>query len=296
MKAKKKLGTKAQIRAAKERERRVSLIVTVVFLAVIALVSGFILYSKLFHSSESSLPEPTSQFEPANFTSEFRVAIVDHLSLTAPNEAFIETAAAILTEANYTVDYFSGEKVTVDFYRNLPTGGYQVIILRVHSALNVNNKPPVALFTSELLNSRKHVNEQLTEQIQGVTFIPYNPGDKAYFGILPKFVKAGMNGDFQDSVIIAMGCDGLTYTYMAEAFIEKGAKVYIGWDDSILGTRNDPAIICLLRHLITEKQIVEKAVADTMKEFGPIPIDNSVLLYYPPEAGDQTIEDIKNHR
>ena len=40
---------------------------------------------------------------------------------------------------------------------------------------------------------------------------------------------------------------------------------------------------------------VEKAVADTMKEFEPSPMDDSVLLYYPLEAGERTIEDIKNN-
>jgi len=101
-----------------------------------------------------------------------------------------------------------------------------------------------------------------------------------------------MNGKFQNTVIIMMGCDGLKNPDMAKAFIEKGAKVYISWDDSILGTRNDPAIKCLLQHLITEKQTVKKAVAETMKEFKPSPIDSSVLRYYPFEAGELIIGDI----
>lgn len=105
-----------------------------------------------------------------------------------------------------------------------------------------------------------------------------------------------MKGRFQNTLIIMMGCEGLENSLMAEAFTEKGAKAYIGWDDSILGTRNDPAIRCLLQHLIMEKQTVEKAVANTMKEFPPSQNDNSVLQYYPLETGEQTIEDIKNNR
>lgn len=75
----------------------------------------------------------------------------------------------------------------------------------------------------------------------------------------------------------------------ARAFIEKGARIYISWDDSILGTRNDPAIKCLLQHLIIEKQTVEKAITHTMRESKPTPIDNSTLLYYPFGAGELII-------
>ena len=79
-------------------------------------------------------------------------------------------------------------------------------------------------------------------------------------------------------------------TQMAEAFIEKGVKAYIGWDGPIVGYRNDPAIASLLHHLITEGQTVERAVAETMKDFPPDRIDNSTLLYYPLDAGDHTIQ------
>ena len=63
----------------------------------------------------------------------YKAAIVDHLSLTAPNQTFIQTATNTLKQAGYRVDYYSGEKVNVEFYRNLPTHGYGLIILRVHS-------------------------------------------------------------------------------------------------------------------------------------------------------------------
>ncbi|GAG23053.1 unnamed protein product, partial [marine sediment metagenome] len=62
-----------------------------------------------------------------------RAVIVDQLSLSQRNPDFTASATDILEQADYTVDYFPGEQVTVDFYRNLPTHGYDLIILRVHS-------------------------------------------------------------------------------------------------------------------------------------------------------------------
>jgi flagellar basal body-associated protein FliL len=282
----KHVGTKAQIRAIKKRERRIATAIFLVFVLLAIALSGYFTYS-IFHSSseENALPTPTLQFKPAIPNPELKAVIVDHLSLTAPNETFTQTAATILTKANYTVDYYSGEKVTVNFYRNLPTGGYKLIILRVHSALDANGQPPLTLFTSEFLDSRRHVNEQLTDQLQGVVFLPYKPGDKAYFGIPPKFIRQSIKGELSNSLIIAMGCDGLTYTDMAEAFIEKGAKAYISWNGSVSASHTDQTTTCLLKHLITQKETIKQSVENTMKEVGPDPASESVLGYYPLEAG-----------
>lgn len=57
-----------------------------------------------------------------------KAAIVDQLSLTQPNPAFAETATGILEDAGYLVDYYPGEAVTVEFYRDLPTHGYDLIL------------------------------------------------------------------------------------------------------------------------------------------------------------------------
>jgi hypothetical protein len=287
---KKRVGTKAQIRAEKGRERRVA---TAIFLAIIlvsAALSAYFGYTILNPSTSLSSIEPALQFKPENPNPKLKAAIVDQLSLTAPSETFAQTAAAILTQANYTVDYFSGEKVTVNFFRNLPAGGYALIILRVHSAVGANNSPPLALFTSEPLDSRKHVNEQLTDQLQGVVFLPYRPGDKTYFGIPPKFIKISMKGELSNSLIIAMGCDGLTYTDMAQAFIEKGAKAYISWNGSVSASHTDQAATQLLKHIVTEGQTISQAVENTAREVGPDEAYNSVLKYYPLASGKYAIQ------
>ena len=294
MKAKnKRPSIKHQIRTEKERERRIASTIFLAFIVIALTLSAYFVYSIFFQSSEGdALPEPTLQFKPATPTPELKAAIVDHLSLTFPNKTFMETVASVLVKADYTVDYFGGEKVTVNFYRNLPMGMYKLIILRVHSALDVNNKPPLTLFTSELLDFTKYVNEQLADQVMGVSFLPYRPGDKVYFGITPKFIRECAKGKFSNSIIIAMGCDGLRYTDMAEAFIQKGAKVYISWNASVSASHTDTATTILLQHLITEKQTIRQAVENTMKQVGPDPTYNSTLQYYPQWSAQQTIENI----
>ena len=278
---KKPKGTKARVQAYKKRFSYIATVTTVAILVAIITISGFLIYSFLNPS-----PRQTIDPDQINPTSQLKAAIVDHLSLTAPNHTFKQTATTILEEAGYTVDYYPGEEVTVEFYRNLPTHGYSLIVLRVHSATTVGYRS-LGLFSSEVRSTTKYVYEQLTEQLVGARF----PNDETeYFGISPLFVLHSMKGRFQNTTIIHMGCDGLVHTTMAEAFRQKGAKVYISWDGDVLASHTDQATTHLLQHLIAEKQTIEHAVTKTREKVGPDPAYKSLLVYYPLEAGDQTIE------
>jgi hypothetical protein len=91
-----------------------------------------------------------------------------------------------------------------------------------------------------------------------------------------------MKGTFQNTTVIMMGCEGLNNTKMAEAFIEKEAKVYIGWTSSVSASYTEQATAHLLQHLIAEKQTIRQAVDNTIEEVGPDQTYNSQLIYYPP--------------
>jgi len=214
-----------------------------------------------------------------------KIAIVDQLSTQWPNQSFNQTIQTILNQTGLKVDYYPSEAVTVDFYRDLPKHNYKLIIFRAHSSGTsaVSGTPSfVVFFTSELFNSYAHVPEQTDMRVVMVMF-PHV--EARYFGVTPLFVKDSMEGRFNDTLIVAMGCEGLTNTSMAEAFIQKGAKAYISWNGSVSSSHTDEATVSLLTHLITEKQTVEEAVTQTMNEVGPDPTDKSILLFYPDGAG-----------
>jgi hypothetical protein len=253
---------------------------------VIIVVSILFVYYLLF------MRPPSNGMSSQPF--QFKAAIVDHLSLTAPNQSFIQTATNILKNAGYTVDYYPGDEVNVEFYRNIPTHGYSLIILRVHSALRDPDKPPLVLFTSQNWSSTKYVPEQLNDRIVPVAYNPEEVKKKIlYFGITPKFVEQDMKGKFVNTTIIMMGCNGLTYPEMAEAFIYKGAKVCISWDGPVSASHTDQATTQLLQHLITERQTIKQAVA----EIEPDPTNGSILKYYPPieERGSYIVPEAKSN-
>jgi len=298
---KKRVGTKVEIRAIKNRERRIATAIFLVFILLIVILSAYFAYSlmnqssnqSLHKSSEQNVIEPDSQFKPENPNSQLKATIVDHLSLTSPNQTFIETAASILTKSGYTVDYFSGKKVTVELYRNLATHGYKIVILRVHSALRNQAEGPVVLFTSQTYSKTQYISEQLADSLLSVAYTDEDVEKGIlYFGIHPNFIKHDMKGAFDKTVIIAMGCDSLKYAQMAEAFMEKGSKAYIGWNASVSASHTDTATTRLLQHIITANQTIKQAVDDTMKEVEADPAYESLLSYYPLEVGDYTIQNI----
>jgi len=286
MKDKKKhKGTKAEIRAYKKRMQRIATAITVAILVAIIAISSFLIYSYLNPSQNQTTTSQPFQL---------RAAIVDQGSLSpaaGPNPVFIETATNILKQAGHTVNYYPSEEVTVEFYRNLPTHGYDLIILRVHSALESYEKvSPVVLFTSEPYSITQYVLEQLQDRVVAVAYSTEEvERGIIYFGIKPSFIKHSMEGAFNNTTIIMMGCDGLKYQTMAEAFIQKGAKVYISWGGGVSASHTDLATTQLLKHLITEKQTIKQAVTETMKEVGPDPEYGSILLYYPDTLVDNYI-------
>jgi len=277
MKGRKRLGRKKRRKGLSKKESMYGILLAVVIVSLLF----------IYFSLRSPLNQASGKFQ-------FKAAIVDHLSfLQQPNPTFIETATTILEEAKFTVDYYPGESVTVKFYRKLATHGYGLIILRVHSAIDPNTTA-LALFTSELYNKNDHLSEQIAGQVGGAQISPENP---IYFGVGPLFVLQCMEGSFHDTIIIMMGCDGLLpeYTQMAEAFIGKGAKVYVSWNGPVLTSHTDQATIQLLEHLMTKKRTIKQAVTETMNEVGPDPVDGSELLYYPPEAENYVIPETQSN-
>ena len=240
--------------------------------AVALIISGLLIYFSLHSSNQNN-----------DHTSQPRAAIVDHLSISQPNQTFVQTSMNILRTAGFYVHYYAGgaRKSDVDFYRDLPTQNFKLIIFRVHSALHAGDESDfVAFFTSEKYSSGKYFWDEYHGRL---VICQFHVGEQdKYFGISPLFIRDSLDGRFDDTTVIVMGCDGLKYTSMAEAFIKKGAKVYISWNGPVSARHTDQTTAQLLKHLLTEKETIKEAVAETMKAVGQDPeFNESTLLYYP---------------
>ena len=234
------------------------------------------------------LPATDQSFKAyASQASGTKAAIVDHLSTSWPNPTFVKECKAILEGAGFAVDYYQGEQVTVELYRALPTHGYKVILLRVHSAY-IHKYLSLAMFTSEPYSKQRYVYEQLRNRVASGYIEPYRKGDPRYLVITDKFVRFSMKGAFNDALIIMMGCTGIKKC-AATAFLQKGARAYVGWDGPVSAGQTDRATIRFLNHLLIERQTIARAVGQTMAEVGHEPRYKSTLLFWPIEAGNYTI-------
>ncbi len=215
-----------------------------------------------------------------------RAVIVDQLSLTFPNQDFVDEATSKLEQAGYEVDYFSGEEVTVDLYRQLPERNYDMVIFRVHSARiegEYQGKPldDAVLFTNEPYNDTDYLDEQIEPRL---TIAYTHEGAPEYFGITADFVEFSMRGNLDDAVVIMMGCEGLAAERTAEAFTTIGADNYISWSDTVSATHTDASTSRLLDFLLVDGLSPQDAVAQTTAELGPDPTYDSVLRNYSPES------------
>jgi len=237
---------------------------------------------------------PLGQPSPDN-VGELRAVIVDQLSSIRESEEFVANVTGELEGYGFEVDLYQGRNVTVDLYRKLATHGYKLIIFRAHSGLlaeNEETKDRTVLFTNEEYSQLKHYAEQLDDRL---VMARVGEGYPMVFGIPPKFIGESMEGEFDGAVVIMMGCSGLFMRDLAEAFVDKGASVYVGWNGSVELYYVDEATPYLVRQLCSGNMTIKEAVASTMDVIGPDPEHKAGLDYYPSypsDSGDRTLQEL----
>jgi len=263
-------------------------------LSYLALITVIILIVSLYYSpsqraaKESVKPEVSAQ-----------AAIVDQLAAVYPNQDFIQSAYKDLTSAGFKVRIYMHDEVTIDFYRYLPSRGYKIVVLRVHSAIPLKELvrrsypikgEPVFLFTNEPYDKNRYLPEQLTDQIVQVQVTNSSP---SYFGIGPGFVKQSMIGRFPKTLILLSSCAGLYSSDLADALIDRGASAIVSWNVLVELSQTDRAIAFLLKELCVEKLNMKQSIETTMSQVGPDPKYGATLLFYPSEKGNLSVEDLR---
>lgn len=224
-----------------------------------------------------------------------RAAIIDQLYLLESNPDFNADATRMLESYGFTVDIWQGSEITVDFYRELPGMGYKLIVFRVHSGLliSLEDGEPTALdntylFTAENYTTTRYVTDQLSDKVSNALISDEHP---LVFAVNSEFIRDA-KGEFEDTVILAMGCESYCYNDMPEAFLEKGASAYVGWDTVVSLGHVDAVSLDLLENLCTDNATLGEATAATMADIGKDPYFNAVLKFTPPETADKTVSEL----
>ena len=240
---------------------------------------------------------------PPNHPGNATAAIIDQLSSLQENEGFVANVTRELEDYGFEVDLFQGNNITVEFYRQLPTRGYRLIIFRAHSGILEQDGEVMSrtvLFTNEEYSESGYALEQVYEQlVMGGAC----QGCPMMFGITPRFIRAegvigqdkDMVGRFDDTVIIMMGCSGIAMEDMARAFVDKGASIYLAWDRSVELHYVDEATPYLIHQLCSDELTIREAVDNTMAAKGPDPNYGAELTYYydpGSDNGDKTLKEL----
>jgi len=244
--------------------------------AVIILVVSMV---SVLYTSRNSLLYPVSSARARPFTA----ALIDEVSAFIPDPAFINQTTSLLTSAGYKVDYYPPSSVTIDLLKRLPSMEYGIVVLRNHSTGFQGDV--ISLVTSEPYTQDEYAFEQLTDQI-----VPVELGvaNATYFGITPLFVRDSMQGFFQDSIIVMMGCTGLTNSEMSQAFVSRGAQVYVSWDQVVQAYRTDVSTTIFWQWMTSGHSVRDSTLAATRD--GPAdPVYKSHLVFYPANEGSMTL-------
>ena len=211
-----------------------------------------------------------------------RAIILDNLglydeSLSGKNITFVQETRELLEGVGVKVDYVGVKDVTLEVYRNLAK--YNLVILRVHSGLLIGEEV-VCFFTSESFsqNLDKYGEWFNKKYLAKATF---ERSGESFIGVKPDFIRNCLKGEFQNSIIIAMGCNSSINDSMAKAFIDKKARVYIGWTRDVTAGYTDNATLELLNRFFQKNQTVKEAIEiERLMD----PKTGAVLKYYPASA------------
>ena len=200
-----------------------------------------------------------------------KALIIDPLS--TDNDDFPQ-AAELLERHGYRTASIHGDKVTVDYLKNIK-GRYKIVIFRVHSTIN---NGMIWFFTGEPYRQDKYVLEQLADEVHRARPSTH---ERYLFAVGSDFVLHFMEDKFKGSFIVVMGCDGIKTKDLAHAFTETGASCYTSWNGPVSLSHTDKATYYLLDALLEKDMTLKQAIDHAQKHVGVDPTWGSKLECYP---------------
>jgi len=271
-KPKSRRGIKHEVYEYKKRMRIVSTAITLIIIFSLAALGIYY----LLNYARNPAPNPSTNGTSNQANNLPKAALIDALYCKHPNEEFTRSLNKTLSKAGFKVDIYQGEVVTVDFLKKLPSG-YDLIILRMHSALSSNNQ--LYFFTAEPYSVGKYTQEQYFQLVKEA----YASNESSpVFAVNWGFIKVYMTGKFNDALVIAMGCDGTRDPLLIQQLIDQGATGYIAWNGPVSISHSDKAILYLVQALYIRKLSLTAAVQETNSQVGKDPYWGTSLECYVP--------------
>ena len=187
---------------------------------------------------------------------------------------FTSKSTQLLTENGYKVTVVSGGNVTIQYLKNLPEN-HDIYIFRVHSTC-INNR--TWIFSGEKYRTESYPLMQLADLVHKA-----KPSLESsyYFAVSPELIQQYNPDGFKNSIILMMGCEGLSSTDLAEAFCREGASTYVSWDGNVCLEHTDTAFLALLESICIENVSITESLSVVYSKIGNDPVYRSTLKAYP---------------
>ncbi|MEZ0345204.1 MAG: hypothetical protein ABWK01_01465 [Infirmifilum sp.] len=214
--------------------------------------------------------------------------IIDALYEWVPNDALIRNLTEILSSAGYNVKVIKGRAATVEAFRNVTL--YDLLIIRCHGAYFkagevlggrvLSDNAPIIFtgeeFTECLPLSCKYYLGRLSEEVVRGVFT-LGRANVSVFALSPLFFER-LEGRFRrGAVVIVASCYGLSGRLLADAFLSKGADVFISWDWKVSPQQMDKGLLLLVERAVAQGQGWVKAVETVDEELGADPLGGGRL-------------------
>ena len=207
---------------------------------------------------------------------------------------YLDSIVEMMEDIGYVIDRKDVPQAKVELFKELDK--YGLILKFGHG--NVYPEDNIVSFeTGEEASWREYLKNN--NFINNKTHVSIERGlTKGRIAINNNFIEEH-NSNFQDSFILSHSCHGLGETHMAEAYINNGAKAYVGWTERTGEPLTD--FIMEIFEGLTEGYTLGEAydrLERTEWEIDP-PDDEprlSSLEYYPEDAGNvRLIEPTEEH-
>ena len=201
-----------------------------------------------------------------------RIALVDTLSNDLPSPSFVQTIRIVADKAGFALDYYEANSSTLELFLNLPRMNYTIVVFRTHGWEAV-------LTTSDPYSQQTYVIDQLLGRVGA-----QRVNQTVYFAMTPSTVTSLMCGRFSGTIIMAMGCSTMSRTDLADAFLRRGARAFIGWDGGVSMSHSELTFSLVIQMLLGHDTI-PSTIETAMHQIGPDPWHGGKLRYYPAIGG-----------
>ncbi len=178
------------------------------------------------------------------------------------------------SEYGFKVNHLQEQDCTIDALKSLTDYGFIYF--------NTHGKNGRWIETGEIIdpNGEKYEKEVYDLKIKAFYNVVYEVERNIFgkqnkiadvWGVSDDFINEELKGVFPNSVIFNNSCESTKSTLLSKAFLDEGAKAYLGFDENVWSSHGGPSAKVFIDNLVIEKNTVGEAFNKIWIKKDPLP-------------------------